>query len=404
MNTKMNLSTTTRRPSSWRWLVIGLLTLAGLVSVPAARADVSCQASASYPAVENTVTLAGSFYAGNDLPNGTLLYQVNLTNGPSVGLHCSGDYSGIPFMNKVRDEPMGPPASLPVNGLTGSGYVYPTNINGVGVVFWAYWQGNNSFSADQPVENGGDFSGNTTTDNGKGFVIRMGLVKTGFIASGSDVLGSSLPTVIAYADATPGYTGLPLTLATLHLQGNIHFITSTCQTPDVTVPMGTYEITKYFRGVGSTTPWVDASIQLQNCPTFTGFYGNYSNPNSGQNASGSTTPSGGTLTANLLKVSLQPATDIVDSASGVLKVNANGSSGSPATGVGIQLGYTPDNINASPTAPTAVWKEGDTWSVTPPNDGTANFRIPLAARYYQYDKAVTPGPANAQVTFVIDYN
>lgn len=377
------------------WLVGGLLALTSM----SAKA-INCQPSGSSP-VTNTITMSGSFYAGNDIPIGTILYQANMNISANMSISCDGPAQDIPLLNRVQSAPSGAAQSQPVPGLNGDAWVYPTNIPGVGVAFWAQWNGNNSFSESVSVENGSPMEPGFVY----GGVIRMGLIKTGPIDSGSIVQGSSLPTVIYYAGPKSPYTGLPATLATFRLQGSVAFITRTCQTPDVTVSMGTYEATKYFTGVGSTTPWKDASIQLQDCPTFTGYYGGYSsNPNSGQNVFDSGTLSGGTLTKNLLRVSLLPATNIIDPVNGVLEVNANGSSGSPATGVGIQLGYTPDNVNASPTNPTTIWHNGDSWSVAPPNDGSANFRIPLAARYYQYNASVTPGPANSQVTFVIDYN
>ena len=344
-----------------------------------------------------TFSLAGAnITAGPDLPVGTVLYRGDVgwqaaTDAVWIGCDAPATILQDLYVDSAP-HPLSAWGGYPFGGTT-----YETGVPGIGIAIWFSNQNTGATTSTPDLQ----ATVSITPPQEKGFPtpIKFSLIKIGNIQPGT-VYGSDLPSVIMKAESN-GVSGLPLTLLKGNFTGAINVISQTCQTPDVTVPMGTYEITKYFRGVGSTTPWMDASIQLQNCPQFYGYHSDSSlvdyNPVSGSGTVNLTT-------ANLLKVSLQPATDIADQANGVLKVNADGSSGSPATGVGIQLGYTPDNINASPTAPTTIWKEGDTWSVTPPNDGTANFRIPLAARYYQYDKAVTPGPANAQVTFVIDYN
>jgi type 1 fimbria pilin len=104
-----------------------------------------------------------------------------------------------------------------------------------------------------------------------------------------------------------------------------------------------------------------------------------------------------------MTVSLTPTTSIIDAANGVIAVNNAGSSGQAATGVGLQLGYTPANYTASATSPTTIWTSGAMWNISPPSSGLGNFKIPLAARYYQTSNTVTAGPANAKVTFNIDY-
>jgi type 1 fimbria pilin len=312
--------------------------------------------------------------------------------GGSSGVSCDDAFT-LASQFTANTEPSGAPFSLA--GAPYNGQIYPTNVKGIGVALWYAGQ---TFTKASPY---GHF--NYTSDKAGtyslGVSFDMSLIKTGPVDSGTAVEGVSLPQVILSIPPTSGYSGLPLTMWTVNFNGEIHFTTQTCQTPDVNVEMGSYDKSKYFHGVGSTTQWIDSSIRLQNCPTFTGYHDDKHT----QDVTGSSTPTGDSLASNLLKVSLHPITDIIDDTNGVIGVNANGASGTAATGIGIQLGYSPDNINASPTAPTNIWKNGDEWTVTPPNDGSQNFRIPLAARYYQTDKTVTPGPANSQVTFLIDY-
>ncbi|WP_336222355.1 fimbrial protein [Citrobacter amalonaticus] len=378
-----------------RYIAMLLLILLGYCSVSQAT---TCQYvhGSTGPQVTSFSLTPANITAGADLPNGTVLYRGDIgwqAAADTIWIGCDAPTTILQNLY-VDSAPHGLSAwgGSPFGGTT-----YETGIPGIGIAIWFSDPTKGATTSTPDLQ----ATVSITPPTIKGFPtpLKFSLIKTGNIQPGT-LNGADLPSVIMKAESN-GVSGLPLTLLRGNFSGIINIVSQTCQTPDVTVPMGTYEITKYFRGVGSSTPWVDASIQLVNCPRFYGYHSDSSlvnyDPMSGMGTFTSTTP-------NLLKVSLQPATNIADQANGVLEVNANGSSGSPATGVGIQLGYTPDNINASPTAPTTIWKSGDIWSVTPPNNGTANFRIPLAARYYQYDKAVTPGPANAQITFVIDYN
>lgn len=334
--------------------------------------------------------------AGPDLPNGTVLYRGDVgfqASADDIWIGC--DASTTILQNLYVDS--APHGLSAWGGSPFGGTTYETGIPGIGIAIWYSNQNTGATTSTPDLQ--ATVSVVPGTNRGFPTPFKFSLIKIGSIQPGT-LNGADLPSVIMKAESN-GVSGLPLTLLRGNFSGVINIVSQTCQTPDVTVQMGTYEITQYFRSVGSSTPWVDSSIQLINCPRFYGYYSDSSlinyDPQSGSGSINSTT-------ANLLKISLQPATNIVDTTNGVIEVNANGSTGSPATGIGIQLGYTPGNINASPTAPTTIWHNGDSWSVTPPNDGTANFRIPLAARYYQVSPVVTPGPANSQVTFVIDYN
>lgn len=377
-----------------KFIVLTGLLLA-LLYVPAALAVVTCQASdgsgtLSSPETSN-VAVAGSFYAGNDMPVGSVLYRTTVRTAGAPGIVCDDAFT-VPRYYSVSIEPAGPSFSQP--GSPFSGDIYPTNVPGIGI---ALWYSGTTFTRTAPLTRT-PYTRESAGGYGITGVFDISLIKTGPVDSGATVNASSFPTAIMYAGDAVGYAGLPITTWTVNFSGSISFITQTCQTPDVNVSMGSYEVREYFRGVGSTTPWVDASIQLQNCPTFTGYHG-LQNP---QSVTGSGTPSGGSVTANLLQVSLQPLSSMLDAGNGVFGVNAS-SGETPATGVGLQLGYTPD-ISASPLTPTTVWKSGDTWSVIPPNTGVSGFRIPLAARYYQTESVVTPGPADGKVIFTINYN
>lgn len=376
-----------------KWLP-GIALLIGLCTGNSAWAVITCKVSPNQQPEISSVALAGSFYAGNDLPIGSVIYRTTIKTSGMPGITCDAAFTVNRYFS-VATEPSGSPFSL--SGSPYTGEIYPTNVPGIGV---ALWYSGKTFTKNSPLQRTSQPYTNEKPGGALGIsgIFDISLIKTGPIDSGSVVNGISLPTVIMYAGEEPGYTGLPIRTWTVNFSGSINFTTQTCQTPDIDVAMGSYEVRQYFKGVGSTTPWIDSSIRLENCPTFTGYYGS-STP---QSISGSGSPAGTSMTSNLLKISLQPLTDFIDNGNGVFAVNAS-NGGSPATGIGLQLGYTPD-VTASPTTPTNIWKNGDTWDVTPPNNGTANFRIPLAARYYQTNNVVTPGPADGKVVFTIIYN
>lgn len=372
-------------------LLLGLLGLSH-----SARAVVSCSPSTIYPAKNMTVTVNVSSYAGNEIPVGSTIYHAQSQAGSYSGVKCNAPFTLASYYS-VTNTPSGP--AVPFSSLSYSaGPIFPTNVSGVGVVLWYAGTPFSDvspylyYTATMPNVTGGDFG-----FSGK---FEISLVKTGPIASGSIVNASSFPTVVLMIPATSGYTGLPLNLMTINFAGSVNFVASTCTTPDLNVNMGPYEISDNFKQVGSATPWVDASITLQNCPTFSGRYGDGS---TSQVSVGTATASGTTRIASTLTVTLTPNTPMIDAPNGVIGVNAQRSSGTAATGIGLQLGYTPTNYAANPTAPTSIWTSGTSWDIQPPSDGSNSFKIPLAARYYQTDARVTAGPANTAVTFNIDY-
>lgn len=389
---------------------LSMVVLAGF-SNPAL-AVISCSLSSQFNTstqpVRHTVTLAGSFYAGEDLPVGSIIYRVQTSRIKATYAECDTVPYRLGIALEVESEPSGPPFSLP--GSPYSGDIYPTNVPGIGVAIF-YFGGNSGYqtvTTNKPLRLDITDAGttlppgpnNTHVSIGFSVAAQMMLIKTGPVASGATVNGIALPSLHGFAYTDQSYVGTPLDLWWLSFNGSMTFISQTCQTPDITVDMGSYDISTNFKGEGSVTEWKDASIQLQNCPTFNGYHG-FDNP---QTADNSGVTSGATVTANLLRVSLRPLTSIIDAANGVFAVDASSiGGGSPATGVGLQLGYTAD-INATATSPTTIWTEGTSWNVILPGDGRASFRIPLAARYYQTSSAVTPGQADGKVVFTLDYN
>ena len=389
-------------------LLAAFLLLSGLIGHSNfALAELVCNPVPSVPVINTLVTISQYSYAGNDLPIGSIIYQSNIrSNRPSGHIRCVGDFSDtlvFPVSIYIEDTPLLPAVSMPVPGF-GNMLVYPTNVSGVGV---ALGRTGSSLSPTQPIRLGTNSIGGGTSSSiivdWTEFSASVVLVKTGQIASGASVDANIFPTIKVIMDAPfntriSGSVQFPFKIWSASFTGSVNFTTSTCRTPDLHVNMGSYGLTS-FQGIGGFSPWVDASILLQECPVFSG----RNTSDTAQRFIDTGTAAGSNTTPTLLSVSLTPASSIIDTANGVIEVDAAGSTGAAATGVGLQLGYTPNNINATATSPLNIWMPGMSWDVQPPNDGSDSFKIPLAARYYQTSNTVTAGPANARVTFNIDY-
>jgi P pilus assembly protein, pilin FimA len=381
-----------RKYSNSLFVVMVLLSYHGNVF-----ADIDCRIDPSRPALTNTVTLNGSYYIGREIPVGTVIYKVQVVEPAATGIYCDAPFS-VPRMLTVNSEPSGGPFSA---ASPFSGQIYPTNVPGIGVsLSW----GNVTFTKNTPL-NAGSIQYHLDVPGYYGFkgVFELSLIKTGDVTPGEMVNGISIPSVIVYAGNTtsysgiPGYTGLPLTVDTFNFNGNITFTGGTCQTPSYTVEMGSYDIKRYFTQPGSTTPWVDASIKLTNCPTFTGYHSNDSGNN--QQVTGTGIPGGTTVKNNSISVSITPGTPFLDVSNGIFALQ---NSDSAASGIGFQLGYS-DISDGSAIPPTDIWTNNARWSVDIPVSLSGNLNIPLAVRYYQTEDSVTPGVANSFVTYTLDY-
>lgn len=161
----------------------------------------------------------------------------------------------------------------------------------------------------------------------------------------------------------------------------ITIASGTCDTPDVTVPLGSHHANE-FSGVGSGTGWTDFAITLQNCPAFRG-------PGSlGANAS----------QTNAIGVVLTTATSVIGAPSNGTVALSTNPSGPTASGIGIQI--------AAAGTRTPLTIDGATINsvINPPisSPAGASYTIPLSARYIQTG-ALKGGQANGSLYFTINY-
>lgn len=350
-------------------------------------ADVNCT-GATTTFIDTVALNGGSITVGEDIPDGTVLYNAQYRANGFVGLVCSPATYTLQNWVDYDSTPM--PLSTWSSGSLG-GKVYQTSVPGIGVLITGLTSYGSIGSALFPrVESTYQFVDGSGTNKGHGY--QLWLIKTGPVSAGA-VNGATLPTVKSYIPTTPGYTGLPLTLGTLKFSGSINIVKGTCNISNVTVNMGKHALSE-FSGVGSASAWKDAPIILTNCPRF---YGTYSNANTTVQLTGSGSLPAGTPNGNVFNVYLLPKSDeVFDATQGILNINApNGETA--AVGFGIEIGW--GKASGSPT----TFNFNSAKSFAAPNNGNPTIAIPLAARYIQTQSQVMPGIANGRVTFVVDY-
>lgn len=219
------------------------------------------------------------------------------------------------------------------------------------------------------------------------FALGMSFLKTGPLTTGGVIKGSDLPCTVQ----SFGQSGDTVDIVRTCYTGTLTVVSQTCTTPDVNVPMGTFDANRTFTGIGTATPWKDASINLTNCPRFYGRFRSGTDVFYSDNGTFGT----GTPTKNTISLRLTPNTSIINSTSGIIGLNTGSTS---ATGIGIQLATG----QASDPSPVPV-NLSSTTTKTMESDTSTSTKFPLVARYIQTGSTVTPGKANATVTFTINY-
>jgi major type 1 subunit fimbrin (pilin) len=197
------------------------------------------------------------------------------------------------------------------------------------------------------------------TNGGQGLVM---LVKTGPITpgtvSGGILFEAGSATAPAVGSAGTVQAGMRKSFSLTQTAVTV----LSCSTPDVTVSMGSYQAAT-FTGKGSVTKTVGFNVAINNCP------------------------------AGMTKIQYQFSAPggVTDATNGVI---ALASSASTATGVGLKL------MDSTSTA----LKFDTQYQLTGYNTATGgSYTIPLLAAYYQTGASVTPGTANAVLTFTMTY-
>ncbi|WP_225610355.1 fimbrial protein [Pseudomonas sp. PDM19] len=349
------------------------------LAILAGTAMADCKIVDGYsPMVRTQPLLGGSLTVGRDIPVGAEIYRQTFNPVGNIMLNCS---AGIYTIQQDASLPITP---LPNSGWSGGLYgnkVYQTGVPGIGVAILTLGQ---PLPASTPMTNcSATGACNYIYSWHMGF--DLSFVKTGDVSPGV-IQGSQLPTM-----ARSLISSNTVEYQRVNFSGSINIVSRTCQTPDVTVQMGSHK-TDEFSGRNSSTPWTDFSISLNNCPAFNGYYqgtgpkwssdGTIANLNSRKN--------------NVIQVSIWPTIMPLDPGLSILDLDPSPAGMPPAaTGVGVQIA----DQTGTPWPLIAFRESG----ITPSSVEGASYTIPLKARYVQTGDTISAGPANATATFTLNY-
>lgn len=371
-----------------------MVLLSALLSMPALAA--TCTYDPGRGPITKTLPLVtANISVGADVAIGSVIHLQRISGVNDAAypvIRCSTDGGGT-FTVDQHVSLVSPGALVPGWSGVYAGALYQTSLPGIGVAF-TNSDGQNTGSAftSSPL-----FKWSFDVVDGVTFyppirdVVTLVFIKTGPVSAGV-INGAQLPTSVLNLSSTTAVTGLPSTAFRLNFSGVINVTVSSCQTPDMNVPMGSYSLDRYFNGKETATPWVPFNIRLLNCPAFFGNYTAASNPPISYLEG---TSSAGTRIFNSVVTSISPTYGAFDSGQGI--INLDGAKDS-AQGVGIQLASGPAQSSFPGILDLSIPLRIPVYSTE-----VSEKTIPLMARYVATSGTVTPGPANSKVVFTINY-
>lgn len=286
-----------------------------------------------------TVQIPPTLSIPRDAVNGTVIFESpTQTYNGSASFKCSTDWLMGVRNNRGSNSPTSRTFPIENTGLSWQ---------------WIYWDNPSLGEGGKSYKAGG--YGHNGSTNG------LRIIKTGDIGPGTSISAGIM-----------GYM-MSDTLATLALQinGNTSITLQSCETPDVRVEMGEFNLST-FTELGKFTNPHAFSIDLRSCP-------------SGINKVSYT------LTASAMGQTSNP--DI-----GIVELNQS----STAKGIGLQI------LDGS----LEPIKFGKNYVFTEYNSSGGSFSIPMNARYIrtlpngtsgQYDQGMSAGTANSELTFTMSY-
>ncbi|EMK1730713.1 hypothetical protein V8N76_004003 [Salmonella enterica] len=343
---------------------------------------------------------------GANIPDWTVLYTV------SANIGMSASYCNVTTFMYYTILTQTPPIRK-----QGNDYIYSTNIPGIGMSVSSNLNGNASLQPYPVVI----YYYTTTFNYGFWATIKFWKIAGQNIPMQNGPLTVTGPeAAVVYKNAGYSFTssqpgrvtndGLAYISSSRVLTGTLIFQTGTCNIVgnDIRVDMGTYD------GAGGHSEWKNASFQLL-CPNGFGYQG-VTTSGDAYGSPFAVSDAGRTITANAQKngrvrISIVPYTEIVDANKGIIALDGTG-----AQGYGIQLawGDYSSQSSADPENPVLLgsyvdantlnsgFRAGDTPIGGNAFTGTDNT-IKMAARYIRTTGATAPGPANAVVQVIADY-
>lgn len=353
---------------------------------------------------------------GRSIPDWSVLYSLNgLTLGQTTGT-CTGGNPGVTVVFYY------PQHAQSVGTVSGS-VIYPTDVPGIGISiddgFGVHYQVFPWYESEDGIF--GDYTG------AEDFIV-SGDIKFWKIPGNLPVTGGPInitgPEVaIVYSKITGGYTmasqspgrivnfsggtgylaGSRILHATLMIQPG----TCNIEGDDVKVDMGVYD------GSDGHSVWKDARFKLI-CPDGMGYNGSATSDyvlNAPYSIDPNATIAPNNMKNGRVQISIVPYTEVLDANKGIIALDGTG-----AKGYGIQLAwgdYSNQN-NAEPATPVilntyvaanslnSAFLSGDTPIGGNGFSGGDNT-IKMAARYVRTTGEAAPGPANAIVQVIANY-
>lgn len=352
---------------------------------------------------------------GSNIPDWTILYSIQ----NAVAGVQSGSCTANVYVNYV----MFAPGAKLLNTIDNA-KIYATNIPGIGISLYYTNNGADDHFGPYP-----SYISDSTYSKGRLFGISMRFWKVpGNIPMAGGPISVTGPEMgIVYTNNSGGYTmtssspgriqefagGTGYLAGSRVLQATLIFQPGTCniEGDDIRIDMGNYEES----GTGHSD-WKDASFKLL-CPDAYGYNGRYNSyEDNGYNNPYSVAQHNSEAAKNdkkngRIQISIVPYTDVVDANKGIIALDGTG-----AKGYGIQLAwgdYSTQNT-AEPSNPVVLNSYVDANSLNSaflagdtPIGGNGfsggDNTIKMSARYIRTTGETAPGPANAVVQVIANY-
>ena len=349
--------------------------LAWVVALAPGTAMASCELVERGGLIQSTLALrAVQITVGRDIAVGTEVYRQVFNLAGNSAIRCAPGVDDISVRRSVET----PAAAIPGYQTRAGGSVYPTNLAGIGVQI---------LDADNRP-----FPSITRSPNcpgSEGCVLRnqgldkftLSFIKVSTNVEAGAISSATLPTVLISYDIR----GQQLPVRKVRLSGLLRVASQTCRTPHVQVNLGRHPISE-LEHLGYT-PWQDFGIALNQCPGFHGYY----------SAGAVGGEPGVVLNPNKVTFRIDPTQPAVSNEEGILSLTP-GLQGAvkAAQGIGVQIAQE----SAQPIKLSTLLDSGLSLQS---NEG-GSYLIRLKARYIKQANAVAQsGPANATVTFTINY-
>ncbi|WP_159388841.1 fimbrial protein [Pseudomonas sp. R32] len=300
----------------------------------------ACSLVTGHSAATLTVSVPSTLPFPRDTPDNTVLYESGGANATGPSFTCTTDTRwGV--KNKLgTDSP--------------TSKTFPIGDTGIS---WQWIYNGTPVSGDggASVLNGGETYGFANTTHA------LRLLKTGTVKNNTTISAGEIGSLKAG-------TIYPISLK---ISNELKFIAQSCETPDVNVEMGQYDL-GIFSEIGDTSKATSFNILLNNCPSG--------------------------IKKVMYTLAPNPTTPAWNAALGIIELNKS----STAQGIALQI----LDSNQTPLELNKDYVFSDYTSTG------GSFRIPLSVRYYRTlpassggknDLGVRPGTANSEVSFVMSY-